>query len=86
MRYDAFEDVRQSRVGGTQHGQSTCALDGNEQYVERGLDRAEHLRAIPPPDPNLRTLNRRRNDAESINRGLQDTIYLGRPRRRPTVA
>ena len=53
-------------------------LHGNEQDDERGLNRAEHLRAIPPSDPDFKTLNRRRNDAESINRGLQDTLYLGR--------
>jgi hypothetical protein len=36
------------------------------------------LRAIPPSDPDFTRLNRRRNDAESINRGPQDTLYLGR--------
>lgn len=57
-------------------------LHGNEQDERRGLNRAEHLRAIPPGDVNFRRLNRKRNDAESINRGLQDTFYW---RRSPSV-
>ena len=52
-------------------------LHGNDEDQRRGLNRAEHLRAIPPSDPDFKRLNRRRNDSESINRGLQDTLYLG---------
>ncbi|HUF76437.1 MAG TPA: hypothetical protein VMM35_09170 [Longimicrobiales bacterium] len=53
-------------------------LHGNEDDARRDLNRTEHLRAIPPGDMDFRKLNRRRNDAESINRALEDTFYWGR--------
>ena len=53
-------------------------INGNAEDERRGLNRAEHLRAIPPRDPDFARLNARRNDAESINRALQDTLHLGR--------
>jgi len=43
----------------------------------RDLNRTENLRAIPPSDADKR-LFPRRNDTESINRALDDTIYLRR--------
>jgi hypothetical protein len=58
----------------------------------RGFYRAEHVRAIPPTDMDFPRLNSRRNDAESINRALEDTLYWGRAtapvtsRRRPTCS
>jgi hypothetical protein len=39
---------------------------------------AEHLRAIPPSDPDYQRLYPRRADAESINRALDDSSWLGR--------
>ena len=36
------------------------------------------MRPIPPTDPDFERLYRRRNDAESINRHLDDTLWLGR--------
>jgi hypothetical protein len=36
------------------------------------------LRAIPPGDPDFERLYARRKDAESINRHVEDTLYLGR--------
>jgi hypothetical protein len=53
-------------------------LTGNEEDPSRGLNRSEHLRAIPPSDADSKVLMRRRNDAESLNRGLEDTLYWGR--------
>jgi hypothetical protein len=53
-------------------------LDTSEEDTRRGLNRAENLRAIPPADPDFKRLYARRNDAESINRALEDTLYLGR--------
>jgi hypothetical protein len=53
-------------------------LDNTEADRERRLNRAENLRAIPPRDPDFERLYARRNDAESINRHLEDTLYLGR--------
>jgi hypothetical protein len=35
-------------------------------------------RPIPPSDPDFARLYARRNDAESINRNLEDTLFLGR--------
>ena len=37
-----------------------------------------HLRPIPPDDPDFKRLYPRRNDAESINRGVDDSLWLGR--------
>jgi hypothetical protein len=53
-------------------------LHGNQADQTKDLNRTEHLRAIPPGDSDFTTLNRRRNDAESINRALEDTFYWGR--------
>jgi hypothetical protein len=39
------------------------------------LNRAEHLRAIPPTDPDYHTHSARRVDAESVNRKLSGTLY-----------
>ncbi len=33
---------------------------------------------IAPSDPDFAALYRRRNDAESINRGIEDTLFIGR--------
>ncbi len=44
----------------------------------RKLNRTENLRPIPPGDPDFERLFPRRNDAESINRHLDDTMWLGR--------
>ena len=40
--------------------------------------RTENLRPIPADDPDFDRLDARRNDAESINRHLDDTLWLGR--------
>ena len=36
------------------------------------------VQAIPPGDPDFKRLYGRRSDAESINRGLEDSLYLRR--------
>ena len=53
-------------------------LHGNEEDAGRGFNRAEHLRAIPPTDPDYHTHSARRVDAESVNRKLSDTLYWRR--------
>ncbi len=53
-------------------------LHGNDHDRARRLNRTENLRPIPPGDPDFARLYRRRNDAESINRDLDDTLYLRR--------
>lgn len=53
-------------------------LHGNAEDKRRDLNRAEHLRAIPPTDPDYHTHSARRVDAESVNRRLSDTLYWRR--------
>lgn len=62
------------------HGGGTLMLrlDPTEADVARRFNRAENLRPIPPSDPDYRRLYSRRSDAESINRYLDDTCWLGR--------
>jgi hypothetical protein len=45
---------------------------------ERKLNRTENLPPIPPGDPDFADLFRTRNDAESINRNLDDMPFLRR--------
>jgi hypothetical protein len=56
----------------------TVRLHGNADDERRGLNRTENVRPIPPGGPDFARLYRRRNDAESINRGLDDTLWLRR--------
>ena len=56
----------------------TIRLHGNDADTARKLNRTENLRPIPPGDPDFERLFPRRNDAESINRHLDDTMWLGR--------
>ena len=56
----------------------TVRLHANRDDESRGFNRAENVRQIPPGDPDFETLYRRRNDAESINRHLDDTLWLRR--------
>ena len=44
----------------------------------RPLPHNDACRPIPPDDPDFKRLYPRRNDAESINRGLDDSLWLGR--------
>jgi hypothetical protein len=59
-------------------GEITVRLHANEHDKARGLNRTENVRPIPQGDPDFARLYARRNDAESINRALDDTLYLGR--------
>lgn len=56
----------------------TVRLHGNLDDTARKLNRTENLRAIPPGDPDFVRIFPLRADAESINRGLEDTLYLRR--------
>jgi hypothetical protein len=60
------------------HQTITVRLYSNDDDTTRKLNRTENLRAIPPGDPDFERLFPRRNDAESINRHLDDTMWLGR--------
>jgi hypothetical protein len=46
----------------------------------RRFNRTENVRPIPPSDPDFAHLYARRNDAESINRSLEGTLF---PRQSP---
>ena len=53
-------------------------LHGNDDDTKRRFNRTENVRPIPSTDPDFDRLYRRRNDAESINRALDDTLWLRR--------
>jgi hypothetical protein len=59
-------------------GAITVRLHGTPADTARKLNRTENLRPIPPEDPDFKRLYPRRNDAESINRGVDDSLWLGR--------
>ena len=56
----------------------TVRLHANPEDAARKFNRTENVRAIPPTDPDFARLYPRRNDSESINRNLEDTLWLGR--------
>ena len=56
----------------------TVRLHGTPTDTARKLNRTENVRVIPPNDPDFAKLYARRNDAESINRNLDDTLWLRR--------
>lgn len=71
-----YNDYRlPERVGG---GVVTVRLHANHDDAKRKFNRAENVRQIAPGDPDFEVLYRRRNDAESINRHLDDTLWLRR--------
>jgi hypothetical protein len=53
-------------------------LDTTDDDKVRKLNRSEHVRQIPPADPEFKKLYGRRTDAESINRYLDDSLWIGR--------
>ena len=59
-------------------GTISIRLHGNAEDSRRRFNRTENIRPIPPTDPDFKALYRRRNDAESINRALDDTLWLRR--------
>ncbi|MDA9293049.1 hypothetical protein N9Q18_01045 [bacterium] len=74
--YRWYNDYRlPERLGG---GTVTVRLNSNAEDTKRKFNRAENVRQIPPGDPDFEILYRRRNDAESINRHLDDTLWLRR--------
>ena len=59
-------------------GQITVRLHQDEDDRRRKFNRTENVRPIPPSDPDFPRLYGRRNDSESLNRSLEDTLFLGR--------
>jgi len=56
----------------------TVRLHADADDKARKFNRTENVRPIPPTDPDFARLYPRRNDSESINRNLEDTLWLGR--------
>jgi hypothetical protein len=74
--YRWYNDYRlPDHLGG---GTLSMRLHGNAEDQKRRFNRTENIRPIPPTDPDFKALYRRRNDAESINRALDDTLWLRR--------
>jgi hypothetical protein len=59
-------------------GTITVRLHGTKQDAARRFNRTENVRPIPPSDPDFPHLYARRNDSESLNRALDDSLFLGR--------
>ena len=75
-RYRWYNDYRlPAEYGG---GTLTVRLHGTGEDTRRRFNRAENVRPIPSTDPDFVRLYRRRNDAESINRALDDPLWLRR--------
>ena len=53
-------------------------LHGNDEDRRRKFNRTGNVRPSPPSDDDFARLYRRRNDAESINRAIDDTLWLRR--------
>jgi Uri superfamily endonuclease len=60
------------------NGIITVRLHSTEQDTAQKLNRTENVRPIAPTDRDFARLYPRRNDAESINRNLDDTLWLRR--------
>jgi hypothetical protein len=75
-RYRWYNDYR--LPGHLGDGVVTLRLHGTPEDTARKLNRTENVRVIPPTDPDFARLYQRRNDAESINRNLDDTLWLRR--------
>ena len=73
LQADQFE--RWSALGG---GQITVRLHQDNDDRRRKFNRTENVRPIPPSDPDFPRLYGRRNDSESLNRSLEDTLFLCR--------
>jgi hypothetical protein len=59
-------------------GVITVRLHANNEDSARKFNRTENVRPIAPSDPDFPKLYSRRNDAESVNRAFDDTLWLRR--------
>jgi hypothetical protein len=74
--YRWYNDYRlPDNLGG---GTITIRLHATDDDAKRKFNRTENIRPIAASDPDFVRLYRRRNDAESINRALDDTLWLRR--------
>ena len=75
-RFRWYNDYRLPAAYGA--GVVNVRLHANAEDEARGFNRTENVRPIPPSDPDFTALHARRNDSESLNRALEDTLFLGR--------
>ena len=73
-----FVELRRIRTSRKADGNGLYRWYNNDEDAARKLNRTENVRPIPPSDPDFKEIYGRRSDSESINRGLEDTLYLGR--------
>ena len=59
-------------------GTMTVRLHGTDEDRARGFNRTENVRVIAPAEDSFKRLYSRRNDSESINRGIDDSMWLTR--------
>jgi hypothetical protein len=59
-------------------GELRVRFDRTDEDRRTEFSRTEHLRPFPPSDADNKRLYPRRADAESINRALDDSMWLGR--------
>lgn len=70
--------VLRGRTDRSKDAEILVRLHGTPDDAARKLNRTENVRVIPPTDPDFARLYPCRNDAESINRNLDDTLWLRR--------
>jgi hypothetical protein len=63
-------------LGGS--GRLWLRLDQTDEDRARNFNRTEYVSVIPESDKDFAALHGLRQDAESINRGITDGMYLGR--------
>jgi hypothetical protein len=56
----------------------TVRLHQTPEDDRHGLNRTENLRSIPESSPDVQRLHVLRPDAESINRGIEDSLFINR--------
>lgn len=59
-------------------GEVSVRLHQNADDDRRRLNRTENVRPIPEGSKDFKRLHRLRPDAESINRGIEDALFIGR--------
>ena len=77
----AYRDYVEYEVPNPMGGTPTVIREATwniDDDIARGFNRAENIHQIPPGDPDFKRLYGRRSDAESINRGVDDDLYLRR--------
>ncbi|MEO5839507.1 MAG: hypothetical protein ABIQ73_07390 [Acidimicrobiales bacterium] len=53
-------------------------LHADASDANRKFNRTENVRPIQTDDPGVAALFQRRNDAESTNRNIEDSLWIGR--------